>query len=142
MFKLILFGVGLSMQAVYGIAGIMDKDFKKRLQERDLAIVMKTRDGKTAVTYLLRGGKFSSVARDTQDPDMCVTLSSARDVFRSVLHLSPKRMVKSLVGLIRDGKLKIEFKLASFVWFSQTLTQMLTVFSDRSKPKKFLFINA
>lgn len=141
MFKLILFGVGLAMQAMYGLAGIMDKDFKKRLQERNIAIVIKTLDGKNARTYLLQGGKLSSIGRDHPDPDVCLALSSALDAYRMVLHLSPERMVKALVGAFRDGKLKIEFKIEPFLWFSQTLTRMLTVFCDRTKPKRFLFIN-
>jgi hypothetical protein len=142
MLKLILSGCGLSLKMLYAIAGIMDKDFKKRRQERSISIVIKTLDGKTAMTYLLQGGKISVVGRDCPDPDVCIAWSSALDLYHMVLHLSPERMVKSFVDAIREGKLKIECKVEPLLWFSQTLTQMLGVYCDRSKPKKFLFINS
>jgi hypothetical protein len=142
MFKLMLMVFGLSMKTLYSMAAIMDKDFKNRLKERDIAIVIKTLDGKNARTYLLRGGRISSLGKDHHDPDLCIAWSSALDFYRTIVHISPKVMVKSFIGAFRDGKLKIECKVGPFVWFSQTLNQMLAVFCDRTKPKKFFIINA
>ena len=142
MFKLILLGDGLSMKMLSAVAAVMDKDFKKRLTERDIAIVIKTLDGRNAVTYRLQGGRISSIGRDHPDPDMCLTWSSAGDALRTALHLSPQRMVKAWIDAFRHDRLKIECKLEPFLWFSQTLTRMLIVYCDRSRPKKFLFINS
>lgn len=141
MFKCILYCLGIGMKMMYAVAAFMDKDFKNRLMQRNIAIVIKTLDGKNARTYLLQGGKISSVGRVLPDPDVCVTLSSAKDLYRTMRHLSPQRMIKSFVDMIRDGKLKIECKIEPCIWFSETLTKMLMVYCDRSKPKKFLIIN-
>ena len=142
MLKIMLFCFGVSMKMIYALAALMDRNFKNRLKERNMHIVIKTRDGKVARTFSLQGGKISSAGRDCADPDLCITWGTSGTLFGILLKLKPEEVIKAGVDAIKSGDLKVEFKVASFMWFSQTLTQMMTVFCDRSKQKKFLFINA
>lgn len=142
MLKCMLWGFGISMKMLYALAALMDKNFKNRLKERNMQIVIKTKDGSVARTFSLQGGVISSAARDCADPDLCITWGTSGTLFGILLKLKPEKVIKAGVDAIKSGDLKVEFKVAPFMWFSKTLMQMMTVFTDRTKPKKFLFINA
>lgn len=136
MFKFLLWNFGIMMKLMYLFASVLDSSFRKRLNQRNISIVIKTKNNRKVRQYLLKEGNIYHEGKDHPDPDLSIVWSSASAAYLTFLKPTPKMMIKSFTNAILNNRLRIEFKVEPFVWFLMTFRQMMNVYLnifDRTK---------
>jgi len=111
--------------------------FRKRLREKDFILVVRTLDGKIERTYHIqsghiRSGKINSTQKKNAEPDLQITLETAKTCFEMILP-SPENLLEPplisgagrFMQAIVEGSVSIEGDTVLVIWFMGILGDLL-----------------
>jgi len=129
-FNVFFLGYGLFLGTCLRVASLRNSSFRERLKERDILVKVRlVKPDKSGYLFLKKGRLKPVRRRNGPPPDILIEWSDVPAAVRSVLKIHPKDLVESMHNEIASGRLRVEFNVASSVWFLNTMRQLLVVLS-------------
>jgi hypothetical protein len=96
-------------------------ELKKKLEENDLVLQIKTASASTARYYIFSGGEVFSKKGVHLRPSVALVWKDEAIAFKVMTNKDPQAMMKAL----GDGSLKIEGKAELALWFAGVVKMMM-----------------
>ena len=96
-------------------------DFRKKLQEMDMVLQIRTVSGSTARYYVFSGGEVFSKKGIHPRPGVALIWKDEAVGFKTMTNKDPK----ALFTAIQQGNLKIEGKAEQAMWFAAVVMMMV-----------------
>jgi hypothetical protein len=127
-FKLILFCCYLTLKAGLKIASLKNPSFKKRLKEKDLAILFTLKNGTVARLLKLNRGDLSYHRRNDEFINFTVVWNGwgSADTLRKKLHLN-------FFALLNTGMIHFKGDLSALSFLLVILGEMIKSFTKNQK---------
>lgn len=123
MFKLLLY----ALYWLIRITALRSRRFRAKLKERDIAIVMRSKDVNIARTIRCSGGKIRSKKGHAEDAISCITWASPAVGLRTILKMI-KGDSKALVNAVMKKDLIPEGDAAGIRWFLDIVSVLSKIY--------------
>jgi hypothetical protein len=112
-----------------------NETFKEKLAEKDLVLVMRSKDKAVARTYRFNGGRVRSCCGDDPGAQCRLVWMSAKDgaeVMADIAKGNPKALMKAVI----DGRLMLEGDASAVSWYMASVNMLGKMYIRKKKPAR------
>lgn len=108
------------------------EQFRQKLEERDLVLVMRARDSKIARSFIFEKGRVRSAPGDREDA-LCrlvwATESDGAQVMTAIARGDSKALMKAVI----DGRLQLEGDAMAVSWYMGAVNRLRKMYLKKTK---------
>jgi len=129
-FELLLYG----FYRIFRYTSGRQPDFKEKIREKDITLVIKTKDGKRGRSFTFKDGKVFSKRGVGGEPVFSLVWITASDGSRIMTDMV-KGKSKALMDAVSNGQLLLEGNAGMVMWFLGIMNKMMKYYSKKPSGK-------